>query len=60
MKPYPDLKTYLAEIIAYGGEPMTRAQVWEAAFKATGSRRAADMFAFGPRTNAKKADDNAA
>lgn len=41
------------EVIIYGGFPMTRANVYRHALKVTGSRKAADMFAFGP--NARKA-----
>ena len=37
----------MGEVILYGGLPMTRANVYRQALKDTGSRKAADMFAFG-------------
>lgn len=42
----------MAEQINYGGQPLSRAEVYADALKVTGSKRAADMFAFGPRAKA--------
>lgn len=42
----------LSEVINYGGLPVSRATAHALAFAATGSKQAADMFAFGPRTRA--------
>jgi hypothetical protein len=50
-KPKLDLTTNLMnEVIIYGGVPMRRADVYRDALTETGSRKAADMFAFGPNT----------
>lgn len=38
------------EVIIYGGLPVRRADVYKDALKKTGSKKAADMFAFGQRT----------
>lgn len=38
----------MSEVIYYGGLPMRRADVYQAALEATGSHKAADMFAFSP------------
>jgi hypothetical protein len=37
---------FLNEVILYGGIPMTRANVYRQCLKDTGSKKAADMFAF--------------
>jgi hypothetical protein len=39
---------YMNEVIFYGGIPMTRTDVYRQAYKDTGSRKAADTFAFAP------------
>lgn len=40
------------EVILYGGIPMRRCDVYRDALEATGSHKAADMFAFGLRARA--------
>lgn len=39
---------YLAEVISYGGFPVTRATAHELARQALGTAKGADWFAFGP------------
>ncbi len=39
-------RDFLAETINYGGLPVTRATAYALAFEATGSKRAAEVFAY--------------
>ena len=43
------LETLLAEVIYYGGMPLTRHDVYTLALEDTGSARGADFFAFHPQ-----------
>ena len=43
---------FMNEVVLYGGLPMRRADVYRHALKVTGSRKAADMFAFSERKKA--------
>ena len=47
-KPPAKIQACFDQIISYGGLPMRRADVYAAALHDTGSKRAADLFAFGP------------
>jgi hypothetical protein len=44
------ISAVIHELILYGGLPMTRGEVYKDALEVTGSREAADYFAFGPQT----------
>lgn len=44
------------EVISYGGLPVRRHHVYQDVLKRTGSKWAADLFAFGPRARAIEAE----